>query len=342
MNIELSECPKLKDLHLQDNSIQDRRLVKVINQCSTKAVLDYIATRSKKGKAGKKGGKKGRGRKVSEGADDEVSSDQASAQVFSQVVRVLHSEEFKVVSQPNVKVVRPYIVCAVVRNLNLVDMDALKKFINIQTKLHESVCDQRTAATIATHDLASLAFPLEYEACPPGDIQLVPLGRHKELTAEQLITDLRAEAMKQKQKTKRNPFKSGLFKYLSLIEGAESYAVLRDSSKAVVSLPPVTNCDKSKITAKKINVLVEVTSPVSLETCKTVMDSVIMMMLEVGLFSEANSLVDDEEYATSSTNQELVIEQVRVFGNDGQLRVVYPSRVDLQLESVKVIHPEKV
>lgn len=237
---------------------------------------------------------------------------------------------------------RPYIVCAVVRNLNLVDMDALKKFINIQTKLHESVCDQRTAATIATHDLASLAFPLEYEACPPGDIQLVPLGRHKELTAEQLITDLRAEAMKQKQKTKRNPFKSGLFKYLSLIEGAESYAVLRDSSKAVVSLPPVTNCDKSKITAKKINVLVEVTSPVSLETCKTVMDSVIMMMLEVGLFSEANSLVDDEEYATSSTNQELVIEQVRVFGNDGQLRVVYPSRVDLQLESVKVIHPEKV
>lgn len=97
-----------------------------------------------------------------------------------------------------------------------------------------------------------------------------------------------------------------------------------------------------QITAKKINVLVEVTSPVSLETCKTVMDSVIMMMLEVGLFSEAHPVVDDEEYATSSTNQGLVIEQVRVFGNDGQLRVVYPSRVDLQLESVKVIRSEKV
>ena len=36
-------------------------------------------------------------------------------------------------------------------------------------------------------------------------------------------------------------------RYLTLIEGAESYAVLRDSSRAVVSLPPVTNCDKSKV-----------------------------------------------------------------------------------------------
>lgn len=97
-----------------------------------------------------------------------------------------------------------------------------------------------------------------------------------------------------------------------------------------------------QITGKKIDVLLEVTSPVSLETCKTVMDSLIKMMLEVSLFSEANTLVDDVESATSLSNQELVIEQVRVLGSDGQLRVVYPSRVDLQFESVKVIRPEKV
>ena len=84
-----------------------------------------------------------------------------------------------------------------------------------QTKLHESVCDQRTLATIATHDLSSLVFPLEYEAVAPGDIELLPLGKHKEISAEQLITDLRTEALKQKQKTKRNPFKSGLYKYVT-------------------------------------------------------------------------------------------------------------------------------
>lgn len=42
----------------------------------------------------------------------------------------------------------------------------------------------------------------------------MPLGRHKEITAKQLISDLRTEAMKQKQKTKRNPFKTGLYKYV--------------------------------------------------------------------------------------------------------------------------------
>lgn len=83
---------------------------------------------------------------------------------------------------------------------------------NIQTKLHETVCDHRTLATIATHDVSSLVFPLEYEAVTPAEIQLVPLGRHKDITAEQLISDLRTEAMKQKQKTKRNPFKTGLYK----------------------------------------------------------------------------------------------------------------------------------
>ena len=61
-------------------------------------------------------------------------------------------------------------------------------------------------------------FPLEYEAVIPSDIELLPLGRHKEISAEQLISDLRTEALKQKQKTKRNPFKTGLYKYVLLTE----------------------------------------------------------------------------------------------------------------------------
>ena len=122
---ELSECHKLKDLHLQDNLMKDSRLV----------VLDYIATRSEKGKAGKKGGKKGRNKRVSEG-DNEVTEDQAETQVVSQVVRVLYSEEFKVLVQPSVQAVRPYIVCALVRNLDLSDTNAFKKFITIQVRIH--------------------------------------------------------------------------------------------------------------------------------------------------------------------------------------------------------------
>lgn len=38
-----------------------------------------------------------------------------------------------------------------------------------------------------------------------------------------------------------------LCRYLNLVEGAEMYAVVRDSTEAVVSLPPVTNSERSKV-----------------------------------------------------------------------------------------------
>ena len=47
--------------------------------------------------------------------------------------------------------IRPYIVCCYVTNLDLTG-DNLKKFLSVQTKLHKGVCQNRTHATIASHD----------------------------------------------------------------------------------------------------------------------------------------------------------------------------------------------
>lgn len=41
-----------------------------------------------------------------------------------------------------------------------------------QTKLHEDVCDKRTAATIATHALPAVRGPLLYTARPPQDLKV--------------------------------------------------------------------------------------------------------------------------------------------------------------------------
>ena len=129
--LELSGCHKLKELHLQDNLIKDSRLVKLLKQCHTKAVLDYIAAGNEKGKAGRKGGKKGRNKTFSEG-DSEENGQQASGGQVGPVVTVLYSEDFKVLVQASVQDIRPYIVCALVRNLDLSDMATFRKFINIQ------------------------------------------------------------------------------------------------------------------------------------------------------------------------------------------------------------------
>ena len=42
-----------------------------------------------------------------------------------------------------------------------------------QTKLHDTVCQKRQVATIATHDLASIKTPLTYDAKPPAEIKVM-------------------------------------------------------------------------------------------------------------------------------------------------------------------------
>ena len=48
------------------------------------------------------------------------------------VITIVHSEVFKVYVKATVQDVRPYIVCTIVRNLDLSDMTTFRKFINIQ------------------------------------------------------------------------------------------------------------------------------------------------------------------------------------------------------------------
>ena len=42
----------------------------------------------------------------------------------------------------------------------------------LQTKLHEDLCEKRTVATIATHDLGAVRGPLLYAAHPPQDFKV--------------------------------------------------------------------------------------------------------------------------------------------------------------------------
>lgn len=120
----LANCFKLKELNLKENKFKDNRLTKLVNQCSTKAILDYVGVSKEKGK-GKKGGKKDRKRNVSEG-------DHEQQEVKGPVVKVVHGETVKVSVQPAVLEVRPYIVCTLVKNLDLSDPLKFKKFIAIQ------------------------------------------------------------------------------------------------------------------------------------------------------------------------------------------------------------------
>ena len=162
---------------------------------------------------------------------------------------------------------RPYIVCFVARNLDLSSPGVLKRFIQSQTRLHETVCQKRVAATIATHDLAKIPSPsvgpVTYTTRPPTQLKIVPLGQAKEVDGETLVARLRADAEQQRKEKKRSSV-SGVHQYLKLLKG-DAYACLEDAKGRVISFPPITNCDGTKICESTRDILVEVTSGAKLQ-----------------------------------------------------------------------------
>ncbi|XP_028848341.1 leucine-rich repeat-containing protein 47 [Denticeps clupeoides] len=345
---ELSDCTRLKEINFKGNKLSDKRLEKMVNGCQTKSVLDYL-------RAGGRG--KGKGKHQEEGKAEAAKSAPKKKTASKQkgkgqneevedlnqmIVRILHVSDspgaITVKVAGGVKDVRPYIVCCIVRGMSLRPGNALKRFLMAQTKLHDEMCAKRTTATIATHDVHLLRGPLLYDARAPDLLKIVPLGR-KEMKAVDLLRHLRQEADEQRKQRKRQNV-SGLHRYLQLLDGKMLYPCLVDVEDQVISFPPITNSEKTKIKKSTSELFLEVTSSTSLQTCKDVMDSLIAKMAELNKFTfehkeEAGS--DGEGDAAhvpasesiAADGHELIVQQVRILDMDGNLRVVYPSKTDL-------------
>lgn len=143
---ELADCPKLKEVNFRGNKLSDRRLEKMVHGCQTKSILEYL-------RGGGRGGGRGKGkaegpekeearrrrrerrrRESGEGEEEEV--DHAGRLLL----RVLHVSEnpapLTVQVSPTVKDVRPFIVGAVVRGMDLKPGNALRRFLTSQVGAH--------------------------------------------------------------------------------------------------------------------------------------------------------------------------------------------------------------
>lgn len=218
----MADCPKLKETNFKGNKLKDKRLEKMVNGCQTKSVLDYLRAGGRgKGKGKQQDGEVGEkvdsGRNVSKKKSAAKQKGKKEAEEVDElnrmIVRVLHASEaptaVTVKVSAGIKDVRPYIVCCIVKGMNLRQGNALKRFlvaqvtqvstnisaikhnvfslflihfiysINIpvlqfclQTKLHDDICAKRTTATIATHDLALLKAPLTYDVRSPDTLKV--------------------------------------------------------------------------------------------------------------------------------------------------------------------------
>lgn len=336
----LSTLPKLKDLLLKGNPTADKRLLKLINQCGTKQIVDYVKQHGSVnggGGGGGGGGGKGKGKgskkdsKETSGANEdneEETEAQRKADEGPHVVIAKFDEDksLRITCTELVRTVRPHIVCCLLRNVSF-DVSSFRAFIQMQTKLHETVCQKRELCTIATHDYDKVVQgedrTITYTAGPGNKIPIVPLGRKNTLTAQKYYEELKGEAEALRKEKKRNTY-TGIHKYLHLLDKSESFAFFKDGAGTTISLPPLTNSDNTACSLETRNILIEITSSSSLPGCKQAFDTLISEMVNkrVG-FSAENP-------------NKMCLEQVKVVDDEGNLRNVYPSKVDLQLEGVQI------
>jgi len=148
---------------------------------------------------------------------------------------------FKVKVDKSVENVRPYIRCAILKNVNLSD-ETIKSMMQLQEKLHLTHGRKRRKVAIGVHDFDAIKFPLVYKAVKPDEISFVPLGMTKEMNLAQILS--------------RHPKGKD---YAFVLEGLSKYPVIIDAKNDVVSFPPIINGVVTQVKENTKNLFIDVT-----------------------------------------------------------------------------------
>ncbi len=142
---------------------------------------------------------------------------------------------------------RPYIVCAVLRNLEL-DNELVKILMNMQENLHWALGRDRKLAAIGAHNLDVLqGTQFRYAALAPDALRFVPLG---------FSQDDPGSAMTPGEVLERHGTGK---KYARLLAGFDKYPILTDESDAVLSMPPIINGELTRVTEETRNIFLDIT-----------------------------------------------------------------------------------
>lgn len=137
-------------------------MLKLVDQCRTKQILEYIKSHCSRSTQSSCDPNfiKSKKSKSKRGKFDNKSGESKNGieEPLTHLMRILKlSDEMPVIKiTSHIKTVRPFISACVVENLSFTD-ETFKKFIQLQTKLHDGICEKRNIATIATHDFNSFA-----------------------------------------------------------------------------------------------------------------------------------------------------------------------------------------
>jgi phenylalanyl-tRNA synthetase beta chain len=141
----------------------------------------------------------------------------------------------------NLAKVRPWIACAVARDLDL-DDETVRQLISMQEDLHNGIGRKRKKAAIGLHNLDTIKPPLHYKGVPDS-FQFVPLGAAKKMSVREILRETDTGVA-----------------YGPILAGATAFPMLYDSMDTVLSFPPIINGSATKVDTNTKNLFVDVTS----------------------------------------------------------------------------------
>lgn len=152
----------------------------------------------------------------------------------------VHESDIEVHVDPSVAKVRPYILCALVREIDLRD-DYLEEIIEFQEDLHMGIGRNRRKMAIGLHDADKIKYPVKYTTVSE-DFSFIPLEYDEELSIKQIL----------------NIHPKGI-KYSYIYEGIENYPIILDENDTVLSFPPIINGIYTQLTPETRNIFIDVT-----------------------------------------------------------------------------------
>ena len=166
---------------------------------------------------------------------------------------------------PSVKDIRPFVVCAVVENVELSDA-LIRELMQLQEKIHMTFGRRREYVAIGISDLDKISGKrITYKAVGFEEISFPPLGFEEKMTPKQILE----EHPKGKE-------------YGHLIKDKGKAPVLVDESQSVISMPPIINSNTiGKVTEKTRNLFIDVTG-LKMEDVITALNVVVTALADRG------------------------------------------------------------
>ncbi len=140
-----------------------------------------------------------------------------------------------------VKKVRPYIVGAYIRNVELNDY-LIESYMDLQEKLHWALGRDRKKVAIGLHDFSKVTPPFLYTTVKPDEIKFVPLGMNEALTPREIL----------------ERHEKGI-EYGHIIKDFDEYPIIFDKNYNVLSMPPIINGELTRVTEDTKELFVDIT-----------------------------------------------------------------------------------